>query len=375
MARQGGRGAFGPYPRGKRFFVLVRAEQGGSGSYSSFATRDEAARFQEDSERTLQISPPQARTVDDAIEAYAAHIEDEGHRQAGETEARVRRFFDDVLEEPLSALGPRRCVALYKAACERKATVRSGPRKKPVRVETDRLVSTSTQRGELQAARTFLGWVVSKKWLRTNPLAGVKPKGGRKGRGKKQLRIDEARAWLNHALALAPKEPGAVAALCALLLGMRGGEIVSREARDLDDAGSVLWVDETEEGWRPKTEAGKRAIGIPAVLRPHLMRMAAKKESTGRLFQNSDGTPHLRGWVLFWTKKICVGAGVPKVSAHALRGVFATIAVQRSAPEIVAETLGHESAKVTRGHYAQPGSVEAGERERGLKLLRGGKKR
>ena len=49
-------------------------------------------------------------------------------------------------------------------------------------------------------------------------------------------------------------DTGAVAAMMALLLGMRATEIVSRVVRDLDDNGRLLWIPTA------KTEAGKRTL-------------------------------------------------------------------------------------------------------------------
>lgn len=369
MARQGGRGAFGPYPRGDRWVVLVRSEHGGSASHRSFATCDEATRFRDEARAALAGEKAHARTVGDAVDAFAEHVEQSGQRQGAETVARVRRFFADVLDEPIAVLTPRKCAALYDAVCARRATVRSGPRAAPVRVATDRPVSVATQRGELAAAKLWARWAVASRWLRASPLEAIKPR-GRKRRGKAQLRIDETRAWMDHALALAPEEPGAVAALCALLMGMRAGEIVTRTARDLDDGARVLWIDETAEGWTPKTSAGRRAVAVPEMLRPHLLTLARGLAPGDLLFRNADGSPHIRGWILFWTRKICDAAGVPRVSAHGLRGTIATLAARAAPLDLVAVALGHTSATVTASHYAQPGAAEEGERARGLDILR-----
>jgi integrase len=64
------------------------------------------------------------------------------------------------------------------------------------------------------------------------------------------------------------EEVGAVGAMMSLLMGMRAMEIVSRVARDVDDDGRLLWIPDS------KTEAGKRTLEVPAVLRPHLLEMA-----------------------------------------------------------------------------------------------------
>lgn len=81
--------------------------------------------------------------------------------------------------------------------------------------------------------RTFLAWCIERGWLRgENPVADVKGVGKRRPRGKSlgktgnELRIREARAWYQHAIYLAHRgDQGAVAALVALLLGLRASEI------------------------------------------------------------------------------------------------------------------------------------------------------
>jgi integrase len=76
-----------------------------------------------------------------------------------------------------------------------------------------------------------------------------------------QLRISEARAWMRVATKLADRgESGGVAAMMALLMGMRCSEIVRSVARDVDDRGQLLWIPLS------KTEAGKRVLEIPPLV-------------------------------------------------------------------------------------------------------------
>jgi integrase len=175
--------------------------------------------------------------------------------------------------------------------------------------------------------------------LRGNPIDGVKGVGKRK-HGKAQLRIDEARKWLARPTEFADKgETGAVAAMVALLMGMRASEITSRVTRDLDDGGQLLWIPET------KTEAGRRTLQVPEVLQPYLRRLAEGKQPHDRLFGE-----HWRDWPRKWVQKICKGAGMPKVSAHAMRGLHSTLAVDSGVTaHAVAVALGHESVTTTLG--------------------------
>jgi integrase len=260
------------------------------------------------------------------------------------------------------------CERLYDDVCRRRTE------------KTGKPWSTTTQRGILTAAKTFAAWCVERRWLRSSPLAAVKPRGKLK-HGKPQLRNDEARRWYETAMRLAPTTPGAVAALCALLLGMRASEVTSRVVRDLDDDGKLLWIPES------KTEAGRRTLELPRELRPLLRSLAeapvgprGRKRPRGAddLLFGADkrGRPHTRGWVLWWVKRISRDAGVPTVSAHSMRGLNATLALRAGATAaLVAQALGHASEGVTLQSYAAPGSAADAAARKGLEILQGGKRR
>ena len=363
--RQGGPGAFGPYPAGNRWRILVRDEAGGAARARSYASREEAERWRKlfDEEIKARLRE-QGRTVADAIDAYDQHLEAEGHKQRIETVRRVRSFFRDDLDETIADLTPATVARIYDAVRTRKTQRWVGTGADRKLVDLGATISATTHRGMLTHTKTFLGWCVEKRWLKFNPALGIKPR-GRLKHGREQLRIDEARKWHSKALELAAKEPGAVAALCALILGMRASEIISREVRDLDDNGRLLWIPES------KTEAGRRTLEVPAELRDHLQRLGAGKKPEDLLF----GEGHLRGWPLFWVKKICGLAGVKRVSAHSMRGLHATLAITAGATShLVAGALGHESDAVTLKSYADKQAVAEARQRRGMQVLKGGKK-
>jgi hypothetical protein len=67
----------------------------------------------------------------------------------------------------------------------------------------ERRQAVDSHRAILAAAKTFLRWcMVEKKWIARSPIDGVKGVGKRR-HGKMQLRIDEARKWLEAAIKLA----------------------------------------------------------------------------------------------------------------------------------------------------------------------------
>jgi integrase len=295
-------------------------------------------------------------TFTEATDLYLTHLRDEkGLRPASVTSAHfyLRAMFDPVREEQLCTLTAKRAEQLYS---ELKVRPLHGAAKKGA------TPSAAYQRGALGGAKTFAAWCVGKGWLPSNPFASVKPT-GRVNRGKPQLRIDEARAWLTRALELAPTEPGAVAAAMSLLCAMRVGEIVGLSVRDLDDGGRQLWIADA------KTAAGRRTLIVPDVLRPFLLALAEGRPGEASLFSGRKGD-----WVRSWVQKIARQVGVPEVCAHSMRGLHSTLAIEAGATsQVVAASLGHTSPTMTREHYIAPGTVEQAEQRAVLRLVAGGK--
>jgi hypothetical protein len=151
------------------------------------------------------------------------------HRQGSveDTLYRLGAFFPDG-EVLLRDLSTRTCCGYYESLRTRKSRL-------------GKSFSADSHRNILAEARSFLRWCSTKRrWISRNPLEEVEGVGRRK-HGKAQLRVDEARRWVATAVDLADGgEEGAVAALLALVMGMRANEIVSRVARDLDDGGAAL---------------------------------------------------------------------------------------------------------------------------------------
>jgi len=302
---------------------------------------------------TRQIGDPivmEGVTVKDAIEAYGKHLTEKGLKPRPITDRlyRLGKFFPDATLALADVTKPM-CAGYYEALRTRVSRV-------------GKTYSVDTHRSMLAEARMLAKFCVSKRWLRASPLEGVEGKGKRR-HGKPQLRIDEARRWMAKAMELADAgEPGAVAAMMALLLGMRASEIVSRVVRDLDDEGRLLWIPDS------KTEAGKRTLRVPDVLRPYLQRLTMGSEPEARIFGN-----HWRDWPREWVREICTKAGVPLVGAHSMRGLHSTLAMDAGVTgHVVAASLGHERISTTVQSYAKPEAVAGAKQGRALKVLTGG---
>jgi len=351
----------GPYEQHNGWRVVEVDATGKRGS-TIFETEEKARRYMALIEAELERVD---HTTATAFVKYRAYLTKKGtlDRSIDVTERAVKMFFPEPVS--LAHLTAKRCAAIY----EDVQTRPTAPTKKPPAVDT--------HRNALVQTRGFLAWCVDQKMLRENPLASVKGMGKRRPRGKSlgktgnELRVKEARAWFEKALELANKsDQGATAALVALLLGMRASEIVSRRVADLDEdeaPGDLLWIPCS------KSPAGRRTLEVPVVLRPLLVAICDGRDRESYVFAREDGGARCRDWIIANVRRICRAAGVPEVTAHAMRGLLATITADRGmAGHLIAATLGHASEAITMSAYAAPGSARAGVNRRGLQVLDGG---
>src|SRR5262249_4551850 len=144
---------------------------------------------------------------------------------------------------------------------------------------------------------------------------------------------------------------------------MRCSEIVRRQVRDLDDGGQLLWIPDS------KTPAGKRPLWVPSVLQELLREQAEGKEPMQLLLGYHD-----RAWPRTWIQRICADVKMPKITAHGMRGLTATLALDAGYdPDLVAKMMGHSSSATTTQSYAAPGAGDAARQERALRVVAGGR--
>ena len=211
--------------------------------------------------------------------------------------------------------------------------------------------AVATQQFFLSCAKGWGRWACKEQLFHQSPFAEIVPV-GRKHTGKTQLRIDEAKQLADTAQALANGgDTDALAILLMLHLGLRQGEVGVRIARDLDAAGTLLWIT------AGKTGNAVRRLEVPECLRPPLVALARRKQPSALLFTEGTKVP---GRQHFWGKLrwLCGRAQVPLVCPHSLRGLHASLAIEAgSTGSVVAHALGHGSFEVTARHYATPESV------------------
>ena len=328
--------AHGPYPHGKRFRVVLVAADG-TRRPRSFASEREALDY-----LAIWREETDGRTLAGAVDAYLAHLRSRGLRAATVTTTKHRLHgLLRVVEQdrPLGALTPAVAAALWRHRCGE--------------------VVTDTQAGELAAAHGFAAWCREQGWLRADPFDGLAPSGKRRA-GKPQLRIDEARRFLDRALDDENRRAGLAAAL-ALVMGMRASEITGRVVRDVDDGARVLWIE------RAKTRHGDRTLEVPEALRPRLAELVAGRGGGEPLFGDVD-----RHWLGYHVRRICRAAKVPVVPPHGLRGTQSSIAAPAVPVEHVAAALGHGGTGITRRHYIAKGAEQDGRQRAALRVITGG---
>jgi hypothetical protein len=150
----------------------------------------------------------------------------------------------------------------------------------------------------------------------------------------------------------------------ALLMGLRASEVMGRTARDVDDGGCLLWIDSG------KTDHSRRHLRVPAVLAPHLAKLAADRQGAPYLFGEAKGGRPPTHRLAYIVQRLCRRYEVPKVCPHSLRGLYATLAMEQGAvADMVAASLGHTSFTMTARHYAKPQAVRNAKTERVLAVL------
>jgi integrase len=329
----------GPYRHGEKWRVLIRVPGETQQVHGTYDTEEEGKQAL----RQLRIAAKKldGPTVSQAMERYASQLRANGLRERSieTTLYRLKKFFAPVAPLPLASITPSQAKSLLAELTD---------------------WSVDSRRNALAEAKTFCRRAKMNGWTEAELLKEVAGEGKRK-RGKPKLTKDEARRYMDKCRELATdpnQAEAAIAAAIPLLLGYRASEIVDREVRDLDDGGTVLKVP------RAKSHAGIRAQELPEWFQPLLANLTAGKKPTDRIF------PHDRTWLFRQVQRICQLTGIPKVSAHGLRGTHADLSLRAHVTALaVSQALGHTSTAVTFGHYADRRIVDQQQHERVLSVL------
>jgi integrase len=300
-------------------------------------------------------SPSDESTVGEYLEQWLAHAKGRVRATTYEGyESLVRLHAAPALGEiPLRSLHPLDVQRLY---ADLLGTPRVG----------GRVLSSSTVRNLhrvlVVAFRCAVRWGI----MQSNPVTAAQ---GPRPRRPELAVIDRSLAAriLQTARGTAVELPCAV----ALATGMRRGEILALRWRDMDQGYATAQVTRTLQVSRgslsfepPTTPRSRRAVILPAFLRPYLARQ--REDQAGRrnaapghwndldlVVDSGDGSPVnpdtlSSGWVRFLRAN-----GLPPVRFHDLRHAHATFMLLKGIhPKVVSERLGHSSVGITLDTYS-----------------------
>ena len=156
----------------------------------------------------------------------------------------------------------------------------------------------------------------------------------------------------------------------AIATGMRRGEILALRWSDLDEVFSVAHVRRTLQTAgghlvfeEPKTRRSRRAVDLPAFLRPYLVRQreaqerrraeASSWQDLDLVCDRGDGGPCNPDSVSASWWGLCRRRGLPHIRFHDLRHAHATLMLLQGVhPKVVSERLGHASVGITLDTYS-----------------------
>lgn len=169
--------------------------------------------------------------------------------------------------------------------------------------------------------------------------------------------------------------------LLGVFCGLRKGEILGLKFSDFDlkqhtvnierQLGSNPVLEEHSskiiqyavEEKDPKTSNSVRKIRIPKIIEQELLLRKNKVEENKNLFYDRyedndyiscqpNGRPHNLSSINIALTKLCYRNGLPKITVHALRHMFATILLEQGVPLIkISALLGHSSVNTTFEYY------------------------
>src|SRR5439155_26954935 len=231
----------------------------------------------------LQVAPPQDLTVGEYLRRWLAHAKGRVRATTYEGyESLVRMHaLPGIGEVPLAGLHPLQVQGLY---ADLLSTPRAG----------GRILSPSTVRNLHRVLVIAFRCAVRWGMLASNPATAAE---GPRPRRPELAVID--RALASRILAAARGTAMELPCAVAIATGMRRGEILALRWRDMDEGYACAQVTRTLQVSRgrlsfepPKTPRSRRAVVLPAFLRPYLERQlrdqAARRRALGERWSDLD---------------------------------------------------------------------------------------
>ena len=201
--------------------------------------------------------------------------------------------------------------------------------------------------------------------IRSNPAAGVLLPAVRPTKPRKSFTIEEARRLLVDAI---PADSRPAMWLTGLMCGLRPGELaglrwcyvdLDAETPSIEVAERALEVGHRYAGQTaPKTERGRRRIGLHPLLIAALQRHRAEMrflglyDGEGFVFCTSNGTPMTMSNLRRAFKQLCVRAGLgDDWTTYELRHSFVSLVADQLDDLVkVADLAGHTDTRTTQGY-------------------------
>ena len=159
-------------------------------------------------------------------------------------------------------------------------------------------------------------------------------------------------------------DPRLFGILLCLYTGLRIGELLGLEWKDVDLERGIIHIDKTvyrekdnTGTWQlivdsPKTKSSARDIPLPKYI-VKLLKMQIKVSKSAYVVENKKGERMSIRSYQYMFKRLTEKAGVRKLNFHALRHTFATRALECGMDiKTLSEIMGHKNASITLNRYA-----------------------
>jgi integrase len=213
-------------------------------------------------------------------------------------------------------------------------------------------------------------------YLRTNPVLGT-----RAYQRKKPTVIILGKENLKKFLSAAAQSSWYLEFLLALFCGLRKGEILGLKFQDYDAVNKTIYIQrqitsnpQIQTGGskiesyevvekEPKTENSYRVLRVPDEIAKEIevrQRIVLRnQEIYGADYYDHDfiscrdnGLPHSISAINTALTKLCKKSGLPHITVHGLRHMYATILIEKNVPIVkISALLGHASVNTTFEYY------------------------
>lgn len=227
--------------------------------------------------------------------------------------------------------------------------------------------------------RNFLGIALKDayhdKYICYNPLPETKPY----SRKKPSIQI-LSKANIKVLLKAASQDGWYLEIMLALFCGLRKGEILGVKYQDFNFANRTVHINRQLVAnpiirshnervecplveREPKTENSFRVLRVPDVILDEVQKRRQQQETdyarigktvTGESYVScsKDGNPHSLSAMNIALGKLCKRNGLPHITVHGLRHMFATILIENGVPLVkISGLLGHNSIHTTFKYY------------------------